>query len=89
MPRKKKKKAGQRRERPSFPARFGVGTHVRVKPGTTVPDFENPPFNIGNDGGPAPGYTRGPGQDRRSRPRVPSDGEGTQRAPYVSISARR
>ncbi len=24
---------------------------------TTVPDFENPPLNIGNDGGPDPGYT--------------------------------
>jgi fibro-slime domain-containing protein len=23
---------------------------------TTVPDFENPPFNIGQDGGPSPGY---------------------------------
>jgi fibro-slime domain-containing protein len=24
---------------------------------TTDPDFENPPFNIGEDGGPSPGYT--------------------------------
>jgi hypothetical protein len=46
MPRKKKKKPGRERERPrpSFPARYGVGNHVRVKPGTTVPDFPDIPL---------------------------------------------
>jgi hypothetical protein len=44
MPRKKKKEPGRQRARPSFPARYGVGNHVRVRPGTTVPDFEDIPL---------------------------------------------
>ncbi len=44
MPRKKKKKPGRRRGRPSLPARYGVGDHVRVKSGTTDPDFEDIPL---------------------------------------------
>jgi len=46
MPRKKKKKQKRGRGRPRsiFPARFGVEIRVRVKPGTTVPDFEDIPL---------------------------------------------
>jgi hypothetical protein len=41
MPRKKKKKPGRQRDKQTFPARYGVGNHVRVKPGTTDPDFKD------------------------------------------------
>jgi hypothetical protein len=44
MARKKKKKPGQQRTRQRFPARHGVGHHVRVKPGTTDPDFPDIPL---------------------------------------------
>ena len=44
MSRKKKKKPGRPRVKSSFPARFGVGNHVRVKPGTTDPDFPDIPL---------------------------------------------
>jgi hypothetical protein len=44
MSRKKKKKRGRQRARPSFPARYGVGHHIRVKPGTTDPDFPDIPL---------------------------------------------
>lgn len=30
--------------KPGAPARFAVGTQVRVKPGTTVPDFPDIPL---------------------------------------------
>jgi hypothetical protein len=40
----KKKGAGGRRPKPTFPARFAVGDRVRVRPGTTVPDFEDIPL---------------------------------------------
>ncbi len=42
--RKRKKKPGRQRKKPSFQARYGVGSHVRVKPGTTDPDFEDIPL---------------------------------------------
>ncbi len=38
MPRKRTKQV------PSLPARFGVGNHVRVRPGTTDPDFPDIPL---------------------------------------------
>jgi len=41
--RKKKKKKPQPK-RPPAPAKFSVGSQVRVKPGTTVPDFEDIPL---------------------------------------------
>jgi hypothetical protein len=41
---KKKRKPGRQWGRPSFPARYAVGNHVRVKPGTMVPDFEDIPL---------------------------------------------
>ena len=46
MPRKKKQKRSRegRRPEPAFPARYGVGNRVRVKPGTTVPDFADVPL---------------------------------------------
>ena len=44
MPRKKKKKPRRPKVKSSFSARYGVGNHVRVKPGTTVPDFEDIPL---------------------------------------------
>ena len=45
MPRKKKRPKRERgRPRPTFPARFAVADRVRVKPGTTVPDFEDIPL---------------------------------------------
>jgi hypothetical protein len=44
MARKKKKKPRRQRARPRFPARYGVGHHVRVKPGTTDPDFPDIPL---------------------------------------------
>ncbi len=44
MPRKKKKKPRQQRAKISFPARYGVGDRVRVKPGTTDPDFPDIPL---------------------------------------------
>jgi hypothetical protein len=43
MPRKKKRPKRERAS-PTFPARFAVGDRVRVKPGTTVPDFEDIPL---------------------------------------------
>src|SRR5215469_13343742 len=44
MARKKKKKPGRQRTRQRFPARHGVGHHVRVKPGTTDPDYPDIPL---------------------------------------------
>jgi len=44
MSRKKKKKPGRQRAMPRLPARYGVGHHVRVKPGTTDPDFPDIPL---------------------------------------------
>ena len=44
MSRKKKKKPGQRRVRLTFPARYGVGTQVRVKPGIAHPDYADIPL---------------------------------------------
>ena len=43
---RKKRKPGRkkRRPRPTFPARFTVGTKVRVKPGTTDPDYPDIPL---------------------------------------------
>lgn len=46
MSRKKNQKADHKRKKPNatFPAIFSVGNQVRVKPGTTVPDFEDIPL---------------------------------------------
>src|SRR4051794_32187267 len=45
MPRKKKRtRRGRGRPKPTFPAKFSVGDRVRVKLGTTVPDFEDIPL---------------------------------------------
>ena len=46
MSRKKNKKPDQKRKKPiaTFPAKFSVGNCVRVKPGTTVPDFTDIPL---------------------------------------------
>lgn len=44
MPRKKKKKPRRQRARVSFPAKFVVGAQVRVKRGTTDPDFPDIPL---------------------------------------------
>ena len=46
MPKKKKKKKrpGRGKPRPTFPAKFPVGDRVRVKPGTTDPDFADIPL---------------------------------------------
>jgi len=45
MPRKKKKPERKRgRPKLTFPARYVVGNRVRVKPGTTVPDFPDIPL---------------------------------------------
>ncbi len=41
---KKKKKPISPKKKPRTPARFGVGANVRVKPGTTDPDFEDIPL---------------------------------------------
>jgi hypothetical protein len=40
----KKQRPERERGRPISPARFGVGDRVRVKPGTTVPGFEDIPL---------------------------------------------
>ncbi len=47
MKRKKNKKRGRERRHPNatFPTNFGVGNRVRVKPGTTDPDFEDIPLS--------------------------------------------
>jgi len=42
MPRKKKR--GQGKPEPTFPARFAVGDRVRVKPGTADPNFKDIPL---------------------------------------------
>jgi len=44
MSRKKKKKPKRQRARPRSPARYGLGHPVRVKPGTTDPDFPDIPL---------------------------------------------
>lgn len=41
---KKKQKPASPQKKPRTPPRFGVGTSIRVKPGTTVPDFEDIPL---------------------------------------------
>lgn len=62
MKRKKNKQRRRKRERPSatFPAKFSVGSRVRVKPGITDPDFKDIPL-----GGWAGTTTQ---VDRRSNP---------------------
>jgi hypothetical protein len=47
MKRKKNKKQGRERRNPNstFPTNFDVGNRVRVKPGTTDPDFEDIPLD--------------------------------------------
>jgi len=44
MSSKKQKRAGKGRRKPTFPAKFSAGTQVRVKPGTTDPDFPDIPL---------------------------------------------